>query len=138
MAAEPERADSGDAPVTFVLFCLLVGQPAVVFALAVASPTPLVFAVIGGGTLALAATATRGFRTRGYSADRLVDFVLVVAATQIVVALVFGLFLSLLDSGGVTQAALRPAAVVLGYPVAYYVVYRRAPLSLPDLGFGSD
>jgi len=137
MVAEPGRGDSDDTPVTFVLFCLLVGQPAVVFALAVASPTPLVFAVIGGGTLALAATATRGFRTRGYSADRLVDFVLVVAATQIVVALGLGLALTALD-GGVTQAMLRPAIVVLGYPVGYYVVYRRAPLSIPDLGFRSD
>lgn len=136
MVAEPGRGD--DTLVTFVLFCLLAGQPAVVFALVLASPTPFVFAIIGGGSLALAATATRGFQTRGCPADSLVDFVLVVAATQIVVALVFGLFFALLDSGGVTQAVLRPAVVVLGYPVGYYVVYRRAPLSLPGLGFRSD
>ena len=102
-------------------FTLLFGQPVVVFALAVLSPGVPELAVITLGTVALAATTARAYVRRGGSVGRLGEFLLVLAAVQLVVAVSVRVALAVLQPTGLALAATRPAIVVVSYPLAYYV-----------------
>jgi hypothetical protein len=135
MVVDP--ADSGPTPrrhgwsaarrrqfaLSFAAFLFLFGQPVVVFALALLTPTPRTLLVIAVGTVALAATAARSFTRQGRSIGRLADFLLVLAGTQVLLFVVA----TAMGPGGRLTPTARPVVVLLGYPVAYAVTYRDLP-----------
>lgn len=125
-------ASSRQTALAFVVFLFLLGQPVVVFALAVLSPGVPSLVVIAVGTALLAGSVTRLFVRQGGSVDRLADFVLVLAGTQFVLALCSQAALTVVDAATVPLPMLLPALVLVGYPVAYYVVYHGPPIALFD------
>ncbi|MFB6143227.1 MAG: hypothetical protein ABEJ30_07790 [Halorientalis sp.] len=121
------RPATRETALATLVFAVLLGQPVVVVAaLSLSTPTLPSLAVVAGGTLALAVTAARAFVRQGRSVGRLAEFLVVLGAVQLVAALALG---AALGPGPALAGAARPAAVVLGYPVAYGVVYRGAPVS---------
>lgn len=104
----------------FVAFLLLFGQPAVIFALAVTSPSVATFAVIVAGTAVLAGPTARAYVGQGWSVSRLADYVLAVALVQI--GLVVVSRVALAGSGG--PAMVQPGIVLVSYPIVYVVLTR--------------
>jgi hypothetical protein len=121
---------SRQVALAFVVFLVLFGQPVVVFALAARSPGLPSLVVIAVGTALLAGSVTRLFVRRGGSVDRLADFLLVLAGTQLVLALLTQAALTAVDTATVSLPMLLTALVLVGYPVAYYVVYHGPPIPL--------
>lgn len=124
-----ERSAGEESPgqrlaLAVVAFLLLFGQPVFVFALAVLTPTLPSLAVIGGGTVLLAVPMARAFVRQGGSLSRLGDFVLVLAFAQVSLALLGRPLLDAVEADVVTTA-VQPGIVLVSYPVAYYVSYRR-------------
>lgn len=115
-------------------FCLLFGQPVVVFALATGTPGLGSLAVIASGTVVLAAMTARVFVRQQRSVGRLGDFIIALAAVQLALAAVLLVLLRVVEPRSVTVAATRVAAVLAAYPLAYYAVYRGVPVSVLDLG----
>jgi len=117
-ARRPRRA----SVLAFVAFLVVVGQPVAVFALAVTSPSPAVLSVIVGGTVLLAASATRAYLGQGWSVSRLADFVLAVGLTQVGLVLLSRAVAS--GATGLRPGPVQSVAVVVSYPVVYLLLTR--------------
>jgi hypothetical protein len=104
----------------FVAFLFCFGQPVVVVALAVGSPSVASLAVIVVGTSLLAGPAARAYVRQGWSVSRLADYVLAVGFVQL--GIVVAGRLAVAEAGG--PAGLQPGLVVASYPVVYLLLTR--------------
>ena len=92
---------------------------ALIFALALTSPSVPTLAVILVGTAVLAGPAARAYVGKGWSVSRLADYVLAVALVQIGLVVVSRVALA---GGG--PSAIQPGIVLVSYPVVFVVLTR--------------